>query len=284
MNNQFTMTGLMGWPVSHSRSPAIHNHWIEQHDLHGAYGLFPVEPTQLRTAINGLRALKLAGCNVTIPHKVEAMKHMDWVDPLAIRMGAINTIVVQCDGALHGFNTDGFGFMASLKAQCSKWNPSSAPIVVLGAGGAARAIIVSLIDAGATEIRLLNRTRNKADELCNEFPAFIKVYDWTERNDTLNGCALLVNTTSLGMSGQADLDIDLNQIPINALVCDVVYNPLETALLAAARQRGNTTVNGLGMLLHQARPAFNKWFGVMPEVTPSLIEIASRNLQSRYTR
>lgn len=274
----------MGWPVSHSRSPAIHNHWIEQYDLHGAYGLFPVEPTQLRTAINGLRALKLAGCNVTIPHKVEAMKHMDWVDPLAIRMGAINTIVVQCDGALHGFNTDGFGFMASLKAQCSNWNPSSAPIVVLGAGGAARAIIVSLIDAGATEIRLLNRTRNKADELCNEFPAFIKVYDWTERNDTLNGCALLVNTTSLGMSGQADLDIDLNQMPINALVCDVVYNPLETALLAAARQRGNTTVNGLGMLLHQARPAFNKWFGVMPEVTPSLIEIASRNLQSRYTR
>lgn len=272
------MAGVMGWPVSHSRSPVIHNYWIAKYGLRGVYGLFPVEPTQLSTAIHGLRALGLAGCNVTIPHKVEAMKHMDWVDPIALRMGAINTIVVQSNGALHGFNNDGFGFIESLKAQRTNWNVNSQPIVLLGAGGAARAIIVSLIDVGAKEIRLLNRTRHKADKLRDEFSAFITVYDWAERNDALNGSSLLINTTSLGMQGQEHLDISLHQLPIDAIVCDVVYTPLETTLLATARRRGNTTVNGLGMLLHQARPAFNKWFGIMPEVTPSLIDIVSANL------
>lgn len=272
------MAGVMGWPVSHSRSPVIHNYWIAKYGLRGVYGLFPVEPTQLCTAIHGLRALGLAGCNVTIPHKVEAMKHMDWIDPIALRMGAINTIVVQSNGALHGFNNDGFGFIESLKAQRTNWNVNSQPIVLLGAGGAARAIIVSLIDAGAKEIRLLNRTRHKADKLRDEFSAFITVYDWAERNDALNGGSLLINTTSLGMQGQEHLDISLHQLPIDALVCDVVYTPLETALLTTARRRGNTTVNGLGMLLHQARPAFNKWFGIMPEITPSLVEIVSANL------
>lgn len=264
------MAGVMGWPIAHSRSPIIHNHWIEQYELKGYYGLFPVEPHKLETAIRGLPALGIAGCNITIPHKVNAMKFMDWIDPVARRIGAINTVVTQHDGSLHGFNTDGFGFIASLKEAHPAWRANTGPSVILGAGGAARSIIASLIDAGAIEIRLLNRTIQNAKVLENEFAGIVKVYDWSQRDTVLNECALLVNTTSLGMHGQASLDIELKRLPTDSLVCDVIYVPLETPLLAAARERGNPTINGLGMLLHQARPAFNAWFGIMPEVTPLL--------------
>jgi len=260
----------MGWPVAHSRSPVIHNHWIRQYGLTGGYGLFPVQPNQLETAIRGLKALGLAGCNITIPHKVDAMQYMDWVEPLALRMGAINTIVVQADGSMHGFNNDGYGYLQSLREAQPSWQADTGPAVVLGAGGAARAIVVSLMDAGATEIRILNRTRSKAEELAQEFGEVVTAYDWSERTEALNNAALLVNTTNQGMHGESALDIDLTQLPTSALVSDAIYIPLETPLLAAARLRGNTTVNGLGMLLHQARPAFNAWFGVMPEVTPEL--------------
>jgi shikimate dehydrogenase len=229
-----------------------------------------VQPQNLQAAVRGIQALGLAGCNITIPHKVDAMKWVDWVAPLAQRMGAINTIVVQADGALHGFNNDGFGFLESLKEAQPTWRADAGPVVVLGAGGAARAIVLSLLDAGATEVRILNRTRSKADELAQEFGARASAYDWAERNNALSGAALLVNTTDQGMHGQPALDIDLAQLPTSALVSDAIYIPLETPLLAAARLRGNTTVNGLGMLLHQARPAFHAWFGVMPEVTPAL--------------
>ena len=270
MNNQFVMAGVMGWPVAHSRSPVIHNHWIRHYGLNGAYGLFPVEPQNIDDAIRGLKALGLAGCNITIPHKVEAMKRMDWVDPLAQRMGAINTIVVQADGALHGYNNDGFGFIQSLRDEKPDWRADAGPITVLGAGGAARAIVLSLIDEGASEIRLINRTRAKADALAQEFGQVVTAYDWSERHDALAGCALLINTTNQGMHGQPDLDLQLDQLPSSALVADAIYIPLETALLAQARQRGNTGVNGLGMLLNQARPAFKAWFGVMPEITPAL--------------
>lgn len=270
MNNTFTMAGVMGWPVAHSRSPAIHNHWIRKHHLNGAYGLFPVPPTHLEAAIRGIQALGLAGCNLTIPHKVEAMAYMDWVDPLAQRMGAINTIVVQADGALHGFNNDGFGFLQSLRDAQPNWRADLGPIVIVGAGGAARAIVVSLIDAGATEIRLLNRTHHKAQALAQEFGTPVTSFDWSERHEALAGAALLVNTTNQGMHGEAPLDLALDQLPTNALVSDAIYIPLETPLLQAARLRGNTTVNGLGMLLHQASPAFQAWFGVTPEVTPEL--------------
>ncbi len=270
MDNKFVMAGVMGWPVTHSRSPVIHNHWIRQYGLNGTYGLFPVEPQNIDDAIRGLKALGLAGCNITIPHKVEAMKRMDWVDPLAQRMGAINTIVVQADGALHGYNNDGFGFIQSLRDDKPDWRADAGPITVLGAGGAARAIVLSLIDEGASEIRLINRTRVKADALAQEFGQVVTAYDWSERHDALAGCALLINTTNQGMHGQPDLDLQLDQLPTSALVADAIYIPLETALLAQARQRGNTGVNGLGMLLNQARPAFKAWFGVMPEITPEL--------------
>ncbi len=270
MDKNLAMAGVMGWPVAHSRSPVIHNHWIRQYGLNGAYGLFPVEPQNIDDAIRGLKALGLAGCNITIPHKVEAMKRMDWVDPLAQRMGAINTIVVQADGALHGYNNDGFGFIQSLRDDKPDWRADAGPITVLGAGGAARAIVLSLIDEGASEIRLINRTRAKADALAQEFGQVVTAYDWSERHDALAGCALLINTTNQGMHGQPDLDLQLDQLPTSALVADAIYIPLETSLLAQARQRGNTGVNGLGMLLNQARPAFKAWFGVMPEITPEL--------------
>ena len=264
------MAGVMGWPVSHSRSPVIHNHWIKEHKLRGAYGLFAVEPKQLSQAIHGLRALGLAGCNITIPHKVEAMKYVDWVAPTAQRIGAINTIVVQPDGALHGFNHDGFGYIQSLLEAHPSWQADSGPAVVLGAGGASRAIVASLMDEGASEIRILNRTASKAQDLAAEFGGPVCSFDWSNRHEALQDAALVVNTTNQGMHGQPPLEIDLSLLPRNALVSDAIYIPLETNLLQAARLRGNPTVNGLGMLLHQARPAFNAWFGVMPEVSENL--------------
>lgn len=270
MKNTFTIAGVMGWPVAHSRSPLIHNHWIRQHQLNGAYGLFPVNPIDLEAAIRGLQALGLAGCNITIPHKVNAMACVDWVDPLARRMGAINTIVVQSDGALHGFNNDGFGFIQSLLESQPSWHANAGPIAVLGAGGAARGVVVSLLDAGATNIRLINRTHSKAQELAQAFGPAVTTVKWEAREDALTGAALLVNTTNQGMHGEPALALRLNKLPVEALVCDAVYIPLETPLLQEARLRGNSTVNGLGMLLHQARPAFQAWFGVLPDVTHAL--------------
>lgn len=272
MAQQFVMAGVMGWPVAHSRSPVIHNHWIRQYGLNGSYGLFPVRPERLEAALRGLSALGMAGCNITLPHKVQAMQWVDHVDPLGQRMGAINLVVVQADGALHGFNTDGYGFIQSLRDAKPDWRADAGPIVVLGGGGAARAIVLSLIDAGASSIRLINRTRSKAQALADEFGPLIAVFDWSERHDALAGAAMLVNSTDQGMHGKTDLDLRLDALPIDALVCDAIYIPLETTLLASARARGNLTVNGLGMLLNQARPAFKAWFGVDPELTPVLRE------------
>ena len=272
MEKKFVMAGVMGWPVSHSRSPVLHNHWIREHGLQGAYGLFPVQPDRLEDALRGLRALGLAGCNVTQPHKIDAMALMDSVDPLARRIGAINCIVVGEDGGLNGFNNDGFGYIQSLRDAEPGWRASDAPITVLGTGGAARAVVAGLIDEGATHIRLLNRTREKADALASEMGSAVVVHDWAERHEALADVALLVNTTNQGMHGQPELDLQLDRLPLSALVSDVIYIPLETPLLAAARARGNPTVNGVGMLLNQARPAFKAWFGVMPEITPALRE------------
>jgi len=270
----FVLTGVMGWPVAHSRSPTIHNHWIAQHQLKGTYALLPVQPEHLHDAIKGLVALGFAGCNVTIPHKVNAMKMMDIVHPTAKRSGAINTIVVQKDGALHGFNNDGYGYIQSLKDVNPHWKADAGPILILGAGGASRAIALSLLEQGAKEIRLVNRTKEKAQELAQEFSAFglgqVNVLDWQDRNDAMQGVSLLINTTNQGMHDQADLDIDIALLSDEAMVSDAIYIPLETPLLKSARLKGHLTVNGLGMLLNQARPAFKAWFGLMPEITPAL--------------
>ena len=270
MHSPYKLAGVVGWPVAHSRSPIIHNHWIRAHGLQAAYGHMAVEPQRLGEAIRGLRALGLAGCNLTIPHKVHALQFVDQVHPLAKRVGAINCIVVQNDGQLMGYNHDGYGFIQSLISAQPDWRAHAGPCVVLGAGGASRAILVSLIDAGAAEIRLLNRTREKAEALAEEFGATIRVLDWADKEAALEGAALVVQTTNQGMQGEPALALDLSALPTTALVADIIYTPLETPLLAQAKARGHRTVNGLGMLLHQARPAFASWFGVDPQVTPEL--------------
>lgn len=260
----------MGWPVAHSRSPKLHNYWLQKYGLLGSYVLLPVQPENLATALAGLPALGFAGCNVTIPHKVTAMELMHELDPMARRMGAINTIVVQPDGSLKGFNNDGYGYIQCLLDAQPDWRADAGPITVLGAGGAARAVVLSLAERGAKEIRLLNRSQDKAEQLAREFGGPITVLPWAQRHEALAGISLLVNTTNQGMHGSPALELDLAQLPKHALVSDVIYVPLETPLLAAARARGNPTVNGLGMLLNQARPAFQAWFGVLPEITTEL--------------
>jgi shikimate dehydrogenase len=269
-SSPFGLAGIIGWPVAHSRSPKLHNYWIEKYGLNGAYVQLPVAPGMLDKAIPGLKALGFRGCNITLPHKVDALKLVDEVDAMAKRMGAMNTIVVQPDGSLKGFNNDGFGYIQSLLDAKADWRADAGPITVLGAGGAARAVVLSLADRGAKEIRLLNRTDAKAAALAAEFGAPVKALSWADRHAALADVALLVNTTSQGMHGNPALELELAALPPHALVSDVIYVPLETPLLAAARLRGNPTVNGLGMLLNQARPAFHAWFGVMPELTPEL--------------
>ena len=277
-HRSFGLAGVMGWPVAHSRSPKIHNHWLEKHGLPGAYVLLPVAPGTLNVALPGLAALGFRGCNITIPHKVDAIALVHDVDAHARRVGAINTIVVQPDRSLRGMNTDGYGFIQSLLEASPAWVADAGPITVLGAGGAARAVVLALADRGAREIRLVNRTFEKADALAKEFGAPLKALPWAERHAALADVALLVNTTSQGMHGSPALDLNLDALPRRALVSDIIYVPLETPLLAGARQRGNVTVNGLGMLLHQARPAFEAWFGVLPEVTGDLRRLVEATL------
>ena len=269
-DSPFVLAGVMGWPVAHTRSPAIHNHWIAKYGLKGAYVQLPVQPERLEAAIRGLAALGFAGCNVTVPHKESAMRFMDELHPAARRVAAINTIVVQPDGRLLGMNNDGAGYIQSLRDADATWRGDAGPALVLGAGGAARAIVVALLDEGAPELRITNRTLVRAQALADDFGDRVKVVPWAERNEAMAGVSLLVNTTSLGMHGQAPLDVALDALPLEAMVSDAVYIPLETPLLAQARMRGHRTVNGLGMLLNQARPAFQSWFGVLPDVTPEL--------------
>jgi shikimate dehydrogenase len=268
------LAGVMGWPIGHSRSPRLHGYWLERYGVDGAYVPLAVAPERAEQAIRALPALGFRGCNVTVPLKEIAFRTVDRLDPVARRMGAVNTIVVDDDGALVGGNTDGFGFLENLKAGCPDWSAENGPAVVVGAGGAARAVVVALLDAGAPEVRLINRTAARAEELAadlgKDLVGTISVVDWVSRETALNGAALLVNTTTQGMAGQPALDLRLDALPASALVNDIVYVPLETPLLAAARARGNRVVDGIGMLLHQARPGFAAWFGVEPEVTPEL--------------
>ncbi|MFZ2306077.1 MAG: shikimate dehydrogenase [Rhodoferax sp.] len=269
-DRHYKLAGVMGWPVAHSRSPVIHNHWIAEHGLRGAYVLLPVQPDKLEQALRALPVLGFAGCNLTIPHKVEALKLVDRVEPMAARIGAINTIVVEADGSLTGRNTDGFGYIQSLMQEQPGWRPAGGPAVVIGAGGAARAVLAGLIDQGVPEIRLSNRSAVKAQDMAAEFGGPVRAIPWEERHTALEGAALLVNTTNQGMHGEPELDLRLDLLPVDALVSDIIYVPMETPLLASARRLGNPTINGLGMLLHQARPAFEAWFGVLPEADASL--------------
>ena len=276
--NRFLLAGVMGWPVMHSRSPMIHNYWLRQHDLAGTYVPLAIEPAGLIAALRALHPLGFAGCNVTIPHKQEAMKIVDHVDAAARRIGAISCVTVRPDGSLAGSNNDAYGFIRNLRQEQPGWRADAGPVVVIGAGGGSRAVCYGLAQEGVKEIRLVNRTPARAKGIADEFGGPIKALPWEQRNDVLEGAAMVVNTTSQGMVGQPALDVRLDKLPKDALAADIIYVPLETPFLAAARQRGNRTINGLGMLLHQGPLAWKLWFGIEPQVTPELRALVERSL------
>jgi len=269
-HDRFLLAGVMGWPVMHSRSPALHGFLLDQHGLYGAYVPLAIKPEGLEAALRALPALCFAGCNLTIPHKQAAMAMVDEVDEAARAIGAASCVTVGDDGRLSATNNDWFGYVEGVLEIYPDWRPDADPIAVIGAGGGSRAVVYALVRRGAGEIRLVNRTRSRAEALANDIGGPITVVDWDARADALDGAAMLINTTSQGMVGNPPLDIDLARLPKEALVSDIVYIPAETPLLAAASQRGNPTVRGLGMLLHQARPAWRSWFGVDVSVTPEL--------------
>jgi shikimate dehydrogenase len=248
----------------------LHGYWLETLGIDGVYVPMPVRPENLERVLRTLPAMGYAGVNLTIPHKEAALAIMDRIDPVAQRIGAVNTVLIADDGSLLGRNTDGFGFMENIRQAIPTFSARRGPAVVVGAGGAARAIIAALCDDGCPDIRLANRTFERAAELAGHFGAPVRAVAWQDREACLDEAALLVNATSLGMIGQPALDLALDRLPLDALVTDIVFVPQETDVLAAAKRRGNPVVDGLGMLIHQARPGFAAWFGVMPMVTPEL--------------
>ncbi len=268
--DRFHLAGVMGWPVMHSRSPLMHNYWMAQQKLAGVYVPLAIRPGTLEAAMRALHPLGFSGCNVTIPHKLEALRIADEVDEVARLIGAISCMVVREDGTLFGTNNDWRGFIGNLKETVPDWRADAGPVAVLGAGGGSRAVCYGLMQEGATEIRLVNRTREKAQKVADDLGGPITLLSWDERHDALGGVATVVNTTSLGMVGQPELDIRLDMLPATAVAADIIYTPLETPFLAAARERGNRTVNGLGMLIHQGPPAWKLWFGIEPTVTAEL--------------
>jgi shikimate dehydrogenase len=261
---------VIGWPVEHSRSPLIYRYWLEHYGIDGAYEKEAVRPEDFPAFVEALAENGYVGANVTLPHKEAALRLARTADEAAIAIGAANTLWLDGDGRLHASNTDAYGFMTNLDAEAPQWNEGLGAAMVLGAGGAARAILYGLIRATDAKIFLANRTWKRAESLARRFGARVGVVDWDRRGEVLAACGLLINTTSLGMTGQAALDIDLAVLPQDAVVTDIVYNPLLTPLLVAAAKRGNPTVDGLGMLLYQAVPCFERWFGVRPDVTPAL--------------
>lgn len=268
------IAGVIGWPACHSLSPLIHGYWLERLNIDGVYIPLPVTPERFGEAIRGISALGFAGCNITAPHKENALRAMDEVHPLARRVGAVNTVVVRDDHSFYGLNTDVAGFMDNLTAGCPRWDPKAGAAVVISAGGAARAVCVGLLDAGAPEIRLVNRTREKAERLAADIGGAITVYDWNERHDCLDGANLLVNSGSLGRADMPPVDLVLDALPAAALVTDLNYVPLMTDILERAQLRGNPIVDGLGMLLYQAVPGFAAWFGQKPVVSEELRRLA----------
>lgn len=261
---------VIGWPVEHSRSPAIHRYWLELYGIDGAYEKEAVRTEEFASFLGSLSDRGYAGANVTLPHKTEALRLATIADESARAIGAANTLWLDGTGRLNASNTDAYGFMTNLNQEAPHWNKGRAPVMVLGAGGAARAILYGLIAQGASRILLANRTRDRAEVLAGTFGPAVSVVDWDARNQALAGCGLLVNATSLGMSGKGPLDIEVEALPEDAVVADIVYSPLETPLLATARARRRQAVDGLGMLLYQAVPGFERWFGVRPQVTKEL--------------
>ena len=265
-DHKIPLAGVIGSPIAHSKSPALHGHWLKTYGLKGAYIPMDVTDSNLEEVIRMLPKMGFVGVNITIPHKVAALWIADQMTDRATLIGAANTLIFRRDGKIHADNTDGYGFIANLKQGAPRWQPASGAAVVLGAGGAARAVIASLIEAGTTRIILTNRTRLKAEGLKSEFGSKVEVVDWVQAGNVLEEATTVINTTSLGMTGAPEFRVPLDGLRPGTVVTDIVYTPLKTRLLQEAEQAGCITVDGLGMLLHQAVPAFERWFGVRPEV------------------
>ena len=263
------LAGVVGWPVGHSRSPLIHNHWLARYGLDGAYVPLPVSPGDFEASVAALRGMGFRGVNVTVPHKEAAHRLATSLDEAAAEAGAVNTLIFHGDGRVEGRNTDGLGFLASLDEQAAGWI-ADRPACVMGAGGGARAVVSSLLRRGVPLVRLANRTRQRAERLAAVFPGRVEVMAWREDRLDSPDAGLLVNTTTRGLNGRDPLVLDIGGLPADCVVADIVYTPLETALLSAARARGLRSVDGLGMLLHQARPGFAAWFGIEPAVDADL--------------
>lgn len=265
-DNRIPLAGVIGSPIAHSRSPALHGYWLKRYGIKGHYIPMDIAQADLAEALRFLPKVGFVGLNVTIPHKESVLQIADIVTDRAALIGAANTLIFRKDGKIHADNTDGSGFIANLRQEAPHWVPSLGPAAVLGAGGAARAVVAALIEVGVPEIRIANRTRARADALRTDFGAKVIVYDWVQAGNMLEDCMTVVNTTALGMTSKPELRVPLDGLNPRALVNDLVYSPLQTHLLQDAAQAGCTVVDGLGMLLHQAAPGFERWFGHRPEV------------------
>lgn len=264
------LAGVIGWPIAQSRSPRLHGPWLARYGLPGCYVPMPVAPEHLGAVLHTLPQAGFVGLNVTIPHKESVLALADIVTDRAALIGAANTLIFRPDGKIHADNTDGYGFIANLRQQAPDWQPEAGPAAILGAGGAARAVVAALLECGVPELRIANRTKLRADQIKADFGARVVVYDWAQVGNMLDGARTVVNATSMGMIGKPALRVPLDALGAGALVTDLVYNPLMTPFLAAAQARGCRIVDGLGMLLHQAAPGFERWFGQRPDVDDAL--------------
>ncbi|MGE5265991.1 MAG: shikimate dehydrogenase [Deltaproteobacteria bacterium] len=269
---------VIGWPIEHSRSPIIHNYWLQTLGIEGSYTREPVKPDDLKAFLESLGDRGFAGCNVTVPHKEAVLALASERDATAVAIGAANTLWLE-NGRLCASNTDAYGYMTYLEKCAPRWGVRDAPVVVLGAGGAARAITHGFLEAGVSRIKLCNRSRDRSEDLAGHFGSRVHVWDWSSRNAAISDAGVIVNTTTLGMKGAGDPGIDFSIAPSDAVVSDIVYVPLETPFLASARAHGLATVDGLGMLLHQAVPGFEKWFGVRPQVTDDLYDLVRADIE-----
>ncbi len=269
-DHRIPLAGVIGSPIAHSKSPVLHGHWLKRYGIKGYYIPMDVAQDDLAEVIRTLPLMGFVGVNVTIPHKETVLDLADIVTDRAALIGAANTLIFRKDGKIHADNTDGYGFIENLRHGAPGWDPLAGPAAVIGAGGACRAVVASLLEVGVKEIRLSNRTRNRADILKREFGARVKVFDWVKAGNMMEGAATVVNTTSLGMVGKPEFRVPLDALSPSAVVTDLVYAPLDTAFLVKAREKGCVTVDGLGMLLHQAVPGFERWFGERPEVDDDL--------------
>lgn len=266
MPDRIPLAGVIGHPIAHSRSPRLHGYWLHRYGLRGHYIPMDVDAPDLEHVLHSLPKAGFVGVNVTIPHKEAILRLADVVTDRAAQIGAANTVTFLPDGRIHADNTDGLGFIANLHQGAPDWNPAAGPAALIGAGGAARAVIAALLEAGVPEIRIANRTRARAEGLQADFGPRVLVQDWIQAANMLEDAMTVVNTSSLGMTGNPDFRVPLDALSPKATVTDIVYSPLETTLLAEARAMGCTVVDGLGMLLHQAAPGFERWFGHRPEV------------------